>query len=72
MEAQSAGAAGLEGSQSCETVRTEPQGRGRLAPNLAQGWRKRRVRKAGPTLREQSQQLPDPVPLPTSTMRQKE
>lgn len=65
LEAQSAGAAGLEGSQSCGTMRTkpQPQGWGRLTPSLALGWRKRRVRKAGPTPGEQSQQLPGPVSL---------
>lgn len=74
MEARSAGAAGLEGSQSCGTVRTEPQlqGWGRIAPSLALGWRNRRVRKADPTLGEHSQQLPGPGPLPTSAMRQEE
>lgn len=74
MEARSAGAAGLEGSQSCGTLRTEPQPRGwgRIAPSLALGWRKRRVRKADPTPGEHSQQLPGPVPLPTSATRQEE
>lgn len=71
LEAQSAMAAGLEGSQSYGTVRTEPkpQGWGRLAPSLALGWRKRRVRKAGPTPGEQ---LPGSVSWPTSTIRQEE